>query len=325
MKLPRRHFLHLATSAVALSALPRAARAQAYPNRPVRLIVGYPPGGVTDIYGRLIGQWLSERLGQSFIIENRPGAAGTIAVDAVVRAAADGYTLLLTSANDPYNEFIYPDIKFKYLRDVAPVGGIASTASIMAVNSSFPARSVPELIAYAMANPGTVNFASAGIGTGQHVCGELFKLMTGINMVHVPYRGGAPAMSDLLAGQVQVMFEFMAASLPHVQSGGLRALAVTSARRSAVLPDVPTVGEFVPGFEYGAWFGVAAPKQTPDDIVDRINREINTSLDDPRMKARIVEFGAEALPGSPAAFAQLIAADSEKWSKVIRTAGIKAG
>jgi tripartite-type tricarboxylate transporter receptor subunit TctC len=325
MKPSRRQFLHLAGSAAVLPVIPRIAKAQTYPARPVRIVVGYPAGGVSDIYARLIGQWLSERMGQPFLIENRPGAAGTIGVESVVRAPPDGYTLLLTSANDAYNEYIYPDVKFSYIRDVAPVGNVALSAGIMVVNPSFPANSVPEFIAYAKANPGKVNFASAGVGSFQHVSGELFKMMTGINIVHVPYRGGAPAVSDLLAGQVQVMFEFVATTIEHIRSGSLRALGVTSAMRSQALPNVPTVGELLPGFEASSWLGIAAPKQTPADVVDQLNREINAIVDDPRVKAKIAELGAEAIPGSPAEFAKTIAADSEKWGKVIRGAGIRAG
>jgi tripartite-type tricarboxylate transporter receptor subunit TctC len=246
-------------------------------------------------------------------------------VDLIARALADGYSLLLTSSNDAYNELIYPDVKFNFIRDIAPVAGVASTSYIMAVNPSFPARSVPEFIAYAKANPGRINFASAGIGAGQHMCGELFKMMAGVNMVHVPYRGGAPGVADLLAGQVHVMFEFMASAMPHVRSGGLRALAVASATRWPALPDVPTVGEFLPGFEASAWFGIAAPKQTPVDIVDKLNREINAALDDTRVRTRIVELGGQPLHGSSADFTKLIAADTAKWGRVIRTLGIKAG
>jgi tripartite-type tricarboxylate transporter receptor subunit TctC len=268
MKLPRRRFLHLAAGAVSLPAVSRLASAQDYPARLVRIIDGYPAGGVVDIYARLIGQRLSERLGQSFIVENRPGAAGTIGVDSVVRAPPDGYTLLLTSSNDPYNELIYPDVKFNYIRDITPVANIATTSCIMVVNPSLPTRSVPEFIAYAKANPGKVNFGSAGMGTGQHVLAELFKIMAGVDMVHVPYRGGAPAVADLLGGQVQVMFEFIASAIPHVRSGGLRALGVSGAMRSPALPDVPTVGEFLPGFEASFWFGIAAPKKTPAEVIN---------------------------------------------------------
>jgi tripartite-type tricarboxylate transporter receptor subunit TctC len=321
----RREFLRFAVGATSLPIAPRLARSQAFPNRPVRIIAGYPPGGVVDIYARLMGRWLSERLGQSFVVENRAGAAGTIAVESVVHAPADGYTLLLSSGNDAYNELIYPDIKFKYIRDIAPVAGIALSPCIMAVTPSFPSRSVPEFIAYANANPGKVNFASAGVGTTQHVSGELFKIMTGINMVHVTYRGGAPAVSDLLAGQVQLMFEFVASALPHVRSEGLRALGVTSSMRLPSLPDLPTVGEFLPGFETGAWFGLAAPKQTPAEIVEKLNREVNAILNDSRVKSRIDQLGGDEIRGSPAEFEKFVLADSEKWSKVIRAAGIKAG
>jgi tripartite-type tricarboxylate transporter receptor subunit TctC len=324
VKLPRRQFLHLAAGAAALPTLSRIARAQAYPTRPVHLIVGYPAGGVIDIYGRLMGQWLSERLGQSFIVENRPGAAGTIAVDSVVRSPPDGYTLLLTSANDAYNESLYP-VRFKYIRDIAPVASIALTPSVMEVNPSFPAMTVPEFIAYAKVNPGKLNYASGGVGTIQHVCGELFKIMAGVNMVHVPYRGGAPAIADLLAGQVQVMFDLTASSIEYIRAGSLRALAVTSATRSQALPDLPTVGDYLAGFEASIWLGIAAPKNTPSETVDRLNREINAILDGPGVKARIAELGGEVLTGSPANFVRLVAKDNEKWLKVIRAANIKLG
>ena len=325
MKLSRRRFLQLAATAAAVPAASDVVRAQAYPARPVRVIVGYPAGGVTDIYARLIGQWLSDRLGQSFVVENRPGAGGTIAVDAVVRAPADGYTLLLTGTTDAYGELLYPDVKYSYLRDLAPVGGISTLACVMAVNPAFPAMSVPEFVAYAKANPGRINYASAGIGSMQHMSGELFKIMTVVDMVHVPYRGGAPALSDLLAGQVQVMFEFMATTIPHVSSGRLRALAVTSGVRWPELAHTPTVSEFVPGFEASTLQGIAVPRQTAPDVIERLNREINATLDDPRIKSRIAELGSEPLPGSSAKFTRLIAADSEKWAKVIRAAGIRAG
>jgi tripartite-type tricarboxylate transporter receptor subunit TctC len=325
MKFSRRRLLYLAAGAGAVPATSRLAGAQTYPARPVRIVVGYPAGGVTDVYARLIGQQLSDRLGQSFLIENRPGAGGTIGVDAVVRAPADGYTLLLTGSNDAYSELLYPDVKYSYLRDLAPVAGISTLACVMVVKPAFPAMSVPEFVAYAKANPGKVNYASAGIGSMQHMTGELFKMMTGIDMVHVPYRGGAPALSDLLAGQVQVMFEFMATTIPHVRSGGLRALAVTSAMRWPELPHAPTVGEFVPGFEASTLQGIASPKQTAPDVIERLNREVNAILDEPRMKSRIAELGSESLPGSSAKFTRLIATDSEKWAKVIRAAGIKAG
>jgi tripartite-type tricarboxylate transporter receptor subunit TctC len=325
MELHRRRFLQLAATATAVPAASGVVRAQAYPARPVRIVAGYPAGGVTDIYARLIGQYLSDRLGQSFVVENRPGAGGTIAVDAVVRAPADGYTLLLTGSNDAYSELLYPDVKYSYLRDLAPVAGISTLACVMVVKPSFPAMSVPEFVAYAKANPGKVNYASAGIGSMQHMTGELFKMMTGVDMVHVPYRGGAPALSDLLAGQVQVMFEFMATTIPHIHSDGLRALAVTSAMRWPELPHAPTIGEFVPGFEASTLEGIAAPRQTAPDVIERLNREVNAILDDPRMKSRLAELGSEPLPGPSAKFTRLIAADSEKWAKVIRAAGVKAG
>jgi tripartite-type tricarboxylate transporter receptor subunit TctC len=324
MKLPRRQFLHLAAGAAAVPAVLRSVWAQAYPTRPVHLIVGYPAGGVIDIYARLMGQWLSERLGQSFIVENRPGAAGTIAVDSVVRSPPDGHTLLLTSANDAYNESLYP-VRFKYIRDIAPVASIALTPSVMEVNPSFPAMTVPEFIAYAKANPGRLNYASGGVGTIQHVCGELFKIMAGVNMVHVPYRGGAPAIADLLAGQVQVMFDLTASSIEYIRAGSLRALAVTSATRSQALPDLPTVGDYLAGFEASIWLGIAAPKNTPSETVDRLNREINALLDGPGVKARIAELGGEVLTGSPANFVRLVGKDNEKWLKVIRAANIKLG
>jgi tripartite-type tricarboxylate transporter receptor subunit TctC len=299
--------------------------AQVYPMKPVRIIAGYPPGGVVDIYARLTGQWLSERLGQPFIIENRAGAGGSIAADSVVRAPPDGYTLLLTSANDAFNPSLYPDLKYNYVRDIAPIASIALSPQVMEVNPALPATTVPEFIRYAKANPGRINFASAGVGTGQHLCAELFKMMAGVDMVHVPYRGGAPAVSDLIAGQVQVMFDFLPSSIEHIRAGKLRALAMASAKRWQSLPDVPTVGDFLPGFEVGALFGIAAPKNTPTEVVDRLNREINATLTDPRAKARIVELGGEAVTGTPAEFARLIATDAEKWRMVIRVANIKMG
>jgi tripartite-type tricarboxylate transporter receptor subunit TctC len=323
MKVSRRKLLQFAGAIVAVPAFSRVAMAQTYPARLVRLVVGYPAGGVSDIFARLVGQSLSERLGRQFIIENRQGASGTIAVDSVVHAAPDGYTLLLTAANDAYNENLYPDLRFNYIRDISPVASIALTPLVMEVHPSFPAKTVPEFINYAMANPGKINFASAGIGTPQHLCGELFKMITGIDMFHVPYRGDAPAVTDLLAGQVQVYFGNLPGSIAYVRTGDLRALAVTSATRLPALPDIPVVGEFLPGFEAIGWFGVGAPKNTPAVIVEKLNREINVTLADPKMKARIADLGAEVLSGSPADFANLIAADTEKWVKVIRAANIK--
>jgi tripartite-type tricarboxylate transporter receptor subunit TctC len=317
MKFPRRRFLHLAAGAAALPTISRVARAQAYPTRPVHMIAGAPPGGILDIYARLTGQWLSERLGQPFIIENRAGAGGTIAADAVVRAPPDG-------SGDIYNPTLYPHLKYDYVLDFVPIAGIALTPQVMEVNPSVPMRTVPEFIAYAKANPGKLNYGSAGIGTPQHLCGELFKTMTGVDMAHVPYRGAAPAVVDLIAGQVQVMFDFLPSSIEHIRAGTLRALAMASAKRWPALPDLPTVGDFLPGFEGVALFGIAAPKKTPNEVVNRLNREINAALADPRMKARIAEVGGEALTGSPSAFAKLLEADAEKWRIVIRAANIKA-
>ena len=325
MKLARRKFLHLAAGAVALPAVSRVAKAQSYPTRPVRIVVGFPPGGINDIYARLIGQWLSERLRQPFIIENRAGAGGTIAVDTVVRALPDGYTLLLTAINDVYNPSVYPDLKYEYMRDLAPIASIAFSPEIMEVNPSVPVKAIPEFIAYAKANPGKLNYASSGVGSGQHLCGELFKMLTGVDMVHVPYRGGAPAVADLIAGQVQVMFDLLPSSIEHVRAGKLRALAVASAKRWPTLPDVPTLGEYLSGFEAGTPLGIAAPKKIPNEIVATLNRETNIILADPRMKARIAEVGGEALSGSPADFAKLLETEAEKWRRVIRAADIKLG
>jgi len=325
MALQRRRFLGLAAGAAALPAISGIATAQAYPAKPVRIISGFPPGGVNDTYARLTGQWLSERLGQSFIIENRAGAGGTIAVDTVVRALPDGYTLLLTATNDAYNTSLYPDLKYDYARDIALIAGIALSPEVMEVNPSVPAKTVPEFIAYAKANPGKLNYASAGVGTTQHLCGELFKMVIGVDMVHVPYRGGAPAVADLIAGQVHVMFEFLPTSIELIRAGKVRALAIASATRWPALPDLATIGDFVPGFEASALFGIAAPKNTPNQVIDRLNREINAILADPRMKARIAEVGGQALSGSPAEFAKLFEADAEKWVRVIRRANIKLG
>jgi tripartite-type tricarboxylate transporter receptor subunit TctC len=325
MKLLRRQFLHLAAGAAALPAISRIATAQAYPAKPVHIIAGYPPGGVVDIYARLTGQWLSERLGQSFIIENRSGAGGSIAAESVVRALPDGYTLLLTSANDVFNPSLYPDLKYNYMRDIVPIARIAFTPQVMEVNPSVPAKTVPEFIAFAKANPGRLNYASGGVGTGQHLCAELFKMSTGVDMIHVPYRGAAPAISDLIAGQVQVMFDFLPSSIEHIRAGKLRALAIGSPKRWQALPDVPTVSDFLPDFVAGLLFGIAAPKNTPNQVVDRLNREINATLVDPRMKTRIAELGGEALSCSPTQFANLLATEAEKWTMVIRAANIKMG
>ena len=318
MKLPRRQFLHLAAGAAALPAVSRIARAQAYPSRPVRIVVGFAAGGATDIIARLMGQWLSERLGQPFVIENRPGAGSNIATEAVVRAPPDGYTLLLVGATERDQRDALRQAQFQFHpRHRAGRRHHPRTPIVMVVHPSVPAKTVPEFIAYAKANPGKINMASAGNGTAPHVSGELFKMMTGVDMVHVPYRGAAPALTDLLGGQVQVMFGTMPASIEHIRAGKLRALAVTTATRSEALPDIPTVGEFVPGYEASAWFGVGAPKNTPAEIVDRLNKEINAGLADPKMKARLAELGGTVLAGSPADFGKLIADETEKWGKVI--------
>jgi tripartite-type tricarboxylate transporter receptor subunit TctC len=324
MKLPRRNFLYLAAGAAALPAVSRVARAQAYPTRPVRIVVGLAPGGTNDIVARLMGQWLSERLGQPFVIENRPGAGTNIATEMVVRAAADGYTLLLVNATNAINATLYERLNFNFIRDITAVAGILRTPNVMVVNPSVPAKSVPEFIAYAKANPGKLNMASAGNGTSLHVAGELFKMMTGVNMVHVPYRGSGPAFTDLLGGQVQVYFPGTVSSIEYIKTGRLRALAVTTAMRSEALPDVPTVSEFVPGYEASGWFGVGAPKSTPTEIIDKLNNEVNAALADPKMKARLADVGGTALSGSPADFGKLIADETEKWAKVIKFAGIKA-
>jgi tripartite-type tricarboxylate transporter receptor subunit TctC len=323
MKLPRRTFLHLAAGAAALPAVSRIARAQTYPTRPVRIIVGFAAGGPTDLYARLIGQWLAERLGRPFLIENRPGAGGNIATESVVNAAADGYTLLLVAAANTINATLYDNLNYTFIRDIAPVAGILRTFYVMEVNPSVPAKTVPEFIAYAKANPGKVNMASAGSGTPQHVAGELFNMMAGVNMLHVPYRGAAPALTDLLGGQVQVMFDNLTSSIEHIRTGKLRALAVTTAVRSEALLDVPTVGDFLPGFEASGLYGLGAPKGTPAAIIERLNQEINAGLADPKIKARLADLGGTMLPGSPADFGKLIAEETEKWAKVVKFAGIK--
>jgi tripartite-type tricarboxylate transporter receptor subunit TctC len=324
MKLPhRRQFLHLAAGAAALPAVSRIAKAQTYPTRPVRIIVGFAAGGGIDIIARLIGQSLSERLGQEFVIDNRPGAGGNIGTEAVVRAAPDGYTLLLAFSSNAINATLYEKLNFSFIRDIAPVAGVIRVPNVMLVNPSVPAKTVPEFIAYAKANPGKISMASGGIGTPGHVSGELFKMMAGVDMVLVPYRSGGPALTDLIAGQVQVMFPNTGASLEYVKAGKLRALAVTTAMRSEALPDLPTVAEFVPGYEASSWFGVGTPKATPAEIVEKLNKEINAGLADPRLKARLADLGGIALAGSPADFGKLIAEETEKWAKVIKFAGIK--
>jgi tripartite-type tricarboxylate transporter receptor subunit TctC len=323
MKLPRRRFLQLAAAAAALAAVSRIAHAQTYPTRLVRVIVPYSPGGPNDILARLMGQWLSERLGQPFVIDNRPGAGGNIGTEAVVKASPDGYTLLLISTSSVINATLYEKLNFNFSRDIAPVATIIRQPLIMLVNPLLPAKTVPEFIAYAKANPGKISMASAGTGTGPHVAGELFKMMTGVDMVHVPYRGGAPALADLLGGQVQVAFIGSVASIEYIRTGKLRPLAVTTATRSNALPNIPTVGDFVPGYEASSWFGVGAPRGTPAEIVDKFNHEINAALADPRMKARLADLGGMVFASSPAEFGKLIAAETEKWAKVVRFSGAK--
>jgi tripartite-type tricarboxylate transporter receptor subunit TctC len=324
MKLPhRREFLHLAAGAAALPAVPRIARAQTYPTRPVRIVVGFAAGGPTDILARLIGQWLSERLGQPFLIENRPGAGSNIGTEAVVNAKADGYTLLLVAPANTINTAVYNKLNYSFIRDIVPVAGVLRTPYVMEVNPGVPANTVPEFIAYTKANPGKINMASPGNGTPGHVAGELFRMITGGDIVHVPYRGAAPALADLLGGQVQVMFADMPSSIPYVRAGKLRALATTTVRRSEMLPDVPTVSDFLPGYEASGCFGIGVPKTTPVEIVERLNREINAGLADPRIKAPLAELGGTVLPGSPADFAKLLVEETEKWAKVVKFAGIK--
>jgi tripartite-type tricarboxylate transporter receptor subunit TctC len=323
MTLARRRFLGLAAGAAALPAISRLAWARNYPARVVRIVVGFAAGGASDILARLLGQWLSDRLGQQFIIENRPGAATNIATEAVVRAPSDGYTLLFISVSNVINATLYDRLTFNFVRDIAPVAGIVRQPAIMVVNTSVPARTVPEFISYAKANPNRVNYASIGIGSSNHVTGELFKMMTGIDMVHVPYRGGAPALADLIAGQVQVMFIGPVGSLQYVRDGQLRALAVTTTTRAEVLPDVPTVDDFVRGFEASSWFGIGAPRNTPPEIANTLNKEINAGLADPKIKARLADLGGTALAGSPTDFGQLIVDETEKWGRVIRAANVK--
>jgi tripartite-type tricarboxylate transporter receptor subunit TctC len=323
MKLPRRNFLHLAAGVAALPAVTRTAWAQAYPARPVRLIVGYAPAGGTDITARLIGQWLSERLGQQFIIENRPGAGSNIATEAVVRALPDGYTLLVATSANAFNATLYDKLNFNFIRDIAPVAGIIIVPDVMVVHPSVPAKTIPELIAYAKANPGKINVESTGAGTANHLAGELFKLMTGVDMVHIQYRGSGPALIDLLAGQVQVGFDTMPALIEYIRAGRLRALAVCTATRSHALPDLPTVSEFLPGYESSGYFGFGAPARTPAGIVDKLNKEINAGLADPKLKTQFVDLGGIILGGSSADFRTLITEETEKWAKVIRAASIK--
>jgi tripartite-type tricarboxylate transporter receptor subunit TctC len=324
MKLSRHQFLHLAAGAAALPAVSRFAWAQTYPTRPVRIIVGFAAGGVTDILARVMGQRLSERLGQPFIIENRPGAGSNIGTDAVVRAPADGYTLLLATSSNAINATLYEKLSFNFIRDLAPVASIVDAPHVMEVNPSFPATTVPEFIAYAKANPGKVNYASGGVGSSSHATGELFKMMAGVNMIHVPYRGMPPALTDLIGGQVQVIFSFMPESIEYIKAGRLRALAVTTAARFDILPEIPTVGDFLPGFQATAAQGLCAPKNTAAAIVEKLNGEINAALADQKIKAQLDGLGLRVLSGSPADYGKLIAEDTEKWAKVVRFAGMKA-
>jgi tripartite-type tricarboxylate transporter receptor subunit TctC len=323
VKLARRQFLHLAAAAAALPAVSRIAWAQAYPTRPVRIIVPTAPAGAPDVVARLMGPWLSERLGQQFVVENRPGSGSNIGTEAVVRASPDGYTLLVVSSANTINATLYDKLNFVFLRDIAAVAGIISLPFVMVVSPSVPATTVPEFTTYAKANPGKISFGSPGIGTPGHVAGELFKMMAGVDMIHVPYRGGGAVVSDLLGGQVQVLFGTTSLTVEQVRAGKLRALAVTGATRWEGLPDIPTVAAFVPGYEASSLFGLGAPKNTPSEIIEKLNQEINAGLDDPKLKTRLVDLGGTLLGGSPADFGKLIADDTEKWTKVIRAANIK--
>jgi len=319
----RRRLLRLAAGAAALPAVSRVAWAQAYPTRPVRIIVPLAPAGTVDIIARLMGQWLSERLGQQFVIENRPGAGTTLGTEAVVRALPDGYTLLMIDVSATFNAALYDKLNFNFIRDIAPVANVVRVPNVIAVHPSFPAKTVPEFLAYAKANPGKISMATAGVGSSSHVFGELFKMMAGVNLVAVPYRGGGPALVDMLSGQVDVIFVPTPASIEYVRAGRLRALGVTSTTRVQILPDLPPVAEFVPGYEASSWLGICAPRNTPVQIIEKLNREINAGLSDPKIKARFIDMGGAALPGSPADFGELIVDETEKWAKVIRAANIK--
>jgi tripartite-type tricarboxylate transporter receptor subunit TctC len=324
MKLPRRKFLHLAGGVAALPAAARIARAQSYPARPVHLLAGFPPGGIVDIIARLIGQWLSERLGQQFVIENRPGAGSNIATELVVRARPDGYTLLLVSSVNSWNTAIYDNLNFDFMRDIAPIASIVRTPAVMEVNPSVPAKTVPEFIAYAKANPGKINMGSGGPGSGQHVYGELFKVMAGVDLITVHYRGAGPALPDLMSGRIQVMFDPVASSIGYIRAGKLRPLGVTTAARIDVLPDVPPIGDFVPGYEASGWDGIGAPANTPPEIISILNKEVNAALADATFKARLADLGADPFKNSPTEFSKFIVEYTEKWGNVIRAAGIKA-
>jgi tripartite-type tricarboxylate transporter receptor subunit TctC len=324
MRLSRRKFLHLAGGIATFPTVLRIAKAENYPYKPVRFIIGYTPGGSADIAARLIGQWLSERLGQSFIVESRPGAGSNIGTEAVIRSPPDGYTILLIAPANAINATLYRKLNYNFIRDIEPVAGIIRFPNVMEVNPSVPAKSVPEFITYAKANPGKINFASSGNGSTIHMSGELFKMMTGVDIVHVPYRGSAQALTDMLGGQVQVMFDNVPTSLEHIRSGKLRPLAVTTSTRSEVLPDIPTVADFVPGYESSAWYGVGVPKGTPPEIIGMLNRAINAGLADPKLKGRFAELSAAVLPGSPADFGKLLVAETEKWAKVVKFSGASA-
>ena len=324
MKLPRRVFLHLAVGAAALPALSRVSWAETWPARPVHWIISFPPGGANDIVARIIGQHLSDDLGQQFVIENRPGAGGNIGMQSALSSAPDGYTIAFVGPNNAISATLYAKLPFDFIRDSVPVAGMLRLMNVMAVHPSFPAKTLPEFIAYAKANPGKVNFASAGIGTSPHMSGELLKSMAGINIVHVPYRGAAPALTDVLAGQVPVLFDNLPSTLPHIRDGGLRALGVTATKRAPTLPDVPTMAETLPGYEASVWYGIAAPKGTPPEIVDKLNHAVNATLADPKVQARLADLGGEVMPMTPAEFGTLVANETEKWGNVIRAAGIKA-
>jgi tripartite-type tricarboxylate transporter receptor subunit TctC len=323
MRLARRIFLQLAGAAATAPGMPRLSWALDYPTRPVRIIVGFTPGGPTDIFARLIGQWLSDRLGQSFVVENRPGAGSTIGVEAVVTAPPDGYTLLLVSTSASISASFYPNLSFDLIRDIAPVSGVTDTPMVMVVYPTVPAKTVPEFIAYAKSNPGKIVMASVGNGTTPHLAGELFKMMAGVDLLHVPYRGSAPALTDLLGGRAQVMFESMSTLVEYIKAGKLRALAVTTPARSPVFPDLPSIGEFLPGYEASVWFGIGAPKDTPAEIIGRLNNEIQAGLSDATLNARLNELGGTPLKGPPAAFEKLFVGDTEKWARVIKAANIK--
>jgi tripartite-type tricarboxylate transporter receptor subunit TctC len=325
MKFPRRRFLHLAAMAAALTTASRPVSAQAFPSRPVQWLVGFAPGGGNDIVARLLGQWLSDRLGQAFVIENRTGAAGNVATAAVVRAAPDGYTLLLISSNNATNTALYDNLSFNFTRDIAPVAAISRNSLVMVVSASVPAKTVPEFIAYAKANPGKVNMASAGTGGVGHLTGELFRMMTGTDLVHVPYRGNGPALAALLGGEVDVLFPSLGSAREYIAAGRMRGLAVTSATRSDALPELSTVAEFVPGFESSTWYGVGAPKGTPPDVIAKINKEIGAAIADPKIKARFAGFGDVPMPMMPAEFGKFIAAETDKWGKVVKFASVKPG